>query len=183
MINLTTLETPRLWLKGFSPADISYIFEHLPKADIKKLLGHRTEEDYLKEEYKYKNGYSSYNRSFKVFLLIDRATDKVIGRCGLHNWNMDDNRAEIGYVMLEEEYKRKGLMHEAVCAIMHYGFHELKLHRIEAIVGINNVPSLRLMKKNHFMEEGTMRQHRLSSGVYEDDKLFSILREEYLSKV
>jgi hypothetical protein len=44
-----------------------------------------------------------------------------------------------------ENYKRKGLMTEAVSSIIDYGFNKLNLHRIEALVGSNNIPSL----KNH----------------------------------
>lgn len=178
-MNLKTIETARLLLKGLTPEDMKYIFTNLTKPGIKEILGHRSEEDYLREENKHKNGYSSYNRSFKLFLLMDKDSGLIIGRCGIHNWNMEHNRAEIGYVMEDDSFKWKGLMSEAVSTIIDYGFSELKLNRIEALVGFGNVPSIRIMEKNNFKREGILRQHSRVADKYEDSILFSRLYNEY----
>jgi len=178
-MNLETIETRNLLLKALSPSDINYIFEHYTKPGIKEILGHRSEEDYQKEETKYRNGYSSYNRSFKLFLLIDKISKSIIGRCGLHNWNAEHKRAEIGYVMEDEVFKRKGLMTEALEAVIDYGFNQMNLHRIEALVGSNNIPSLRLMEKYNFIKEGIAREHYYIAGKYENSVLFSKLHSEY----
>lgn len=166
-------------LKGLSPEDMDHIFRNLPKSEIKEVLGHRTEEDYLKEEHKHKKGYSSYNRSFRLFLITDKSSGKIIGRCGLHNWNAEHERAEIGYVMEDEMFKRKGYMTEAVAAIIDYGFNDMELNRIEALVGIGNVPSLRIMEKFHFQKEGILKQHTAVAGGFEDSVLFSRLYQDY----
>jgi len=176
------LETSRLILKGISPGDMKYIFEHLTKPEIKKILGHRSEEDYRKEEFKYKNGYSSYNRNFLLFLLTDKESNTIIGRCGIHNWNKEHRRAEIGYIMEDESFRRKGLMTEAICAIIDYGFNYMKLNRIEALVGIENAPSLRLMKKYNFKKEGVLKQHLHISNQFEDSVLFSRLYCDYINE-
>lgn len=179
-MNFDTLETPRLVLSGISPEQMTYIFENLPKDDIKRILGHRSERDYEKEASKHQNGYSSYNRRFKLFLLTDKASNTIIGRCGIHNWNIEHRRAEIGYVMEDEQYKRKGLMTEALEAILEYGFRNLNLNRIEALVGAGNVPSLRLMEKFNFTKEGLLRQHAYASDKFEDSVMFSKLYHEHL---
>lgn len=182
MLNFETIQTPNLLLKGLSPEDIKSIFENHSKAEIKSLLGHRSEEDFLKEENKYKNGYSSYNRSFKLFLILDKASNNIIGRCGIHNWNAEHKRAEIGYVMEDENYKRKGLMTEALGAIIEYGFTKLNLNRIEALVGKENTASLRLMKKFKFVKEGELREHYFITGKHEDSVMFSKLYHEYIKE-
>lgn len=181
-MNLVTLETDRLILTGISPEDMKYIFNNLPKSQIKKMLGHRSEADYLKEEQKHQNGYSSYNRSFKLFLLTDKESGKIIGRCGIHNWNTEHKRAEIGYVMEDESFKRKALMSEAVKTIIDYGFKVLNLNRIEAIVGIENIPSLSILAKNNFKKEGILRQHFCINDKYVDSVMFSKLYNEYMNE-
>lgn len=178
-MHFETIETPNLILKGLSPEDMKSIFENHSKEEIKKILGHRSEEDFLKEESKYKNGYSTYNRSFKLFLIIDNVSNTIIGRCGIHNWNAEHKRAEIGYIMEDEKYKRRGLMSEALGAIIEYGFKKLNLHRIEALVGTGNIASLRLMKKHNFVKEGVLREHYFTDGKYEDSVMFSKLCDEY----
>jgi ribosomal-protein-alanine N-acetyltransferase len=181
-LNPIIIETKRLKLTGFSPEDMSFIFENKSKNEIKKILGHRTEEDYLKEEYKYQNGYAAYNRSFLLFLLSEKTSNTIIGRCGLHNWNKEHNRAEIGYNMLDENFKEQGFMTEAVRAIIDYGFNTLKLHRLEALVGSNNAPSLKIIENNQFIKEGLLRQHFYVADKYEDSVVFSLLRNEYIYK-
>ena len=174
------IETKRLKLTGFSPHDMTTIFENFSKDEIKKILGHRTDEDFQKEEYKYKNGYSSYNRAFILFLLTEKITNTIIGRCGLHNWNKEHQRAEIGYNISDENYKRKGLMTEAVSSIIDYGFNKLNLHRIEALVGSNNIPSLKIIESHHFTKEGLLRQHYFVADKFEDSVVYSILYNEYI---
>ncbi len=178
-MNFEIFETERLLLKAISPEEMTRIFESLPKSEIKKILGHRTDEAYYKEENKYKNGYSSYNRRFKLFLLTDKTTDSIIGRCGLHNWNTEHSRSEVGYVMEDVNFQNKGLMTEALKLIIAHGFNVLNLNRIEALVGIENFPSRRLMEKFNFIQEGILRQHHFINGTYEDSIIFSKLAEEF----
>jgi ribosomal-protein-alanine N-acetyltransferase len=175
------IETNRLILSGISPEQMTYIFENLPKDEIKRILGHRSEEDYQKEESKHKNGYSSYNRSFILFLMTDKTSNIIIGRCGIHNWNIEHRRAEIGYVMGDEDYKRKGFMTEAVEVIIEFGFNNMNLNRIDALVGIGNIPSLRLMEKFNFVKEGVLRQHYIANDKFEDSVLFSKLKHEFIN--
>lgn len=181
-MNFPTIETPSLLLKGLSPEDMKHIFENHSKDEIKNILGHRSEKDFLEEKNKYKNGYSSYNRDFNLFLLTDKESETIIGRCGLHNWNKEHKRAEIGYVMTDERYKRKGLMSEAMKVIIDHGFNEMNLHRIEALVGPANVPSLRLMEKFNFVKEALLREHHYTADKFEDSVMFSKLYDEYIKE-
>lgn len=178
-LNPRLLETKSLQLTGYSPQDIAFIFEHYSKDEIKRILGHRSEEEYRIESSKNNNGYASYNRSFILFLLTDKATNKIIGRCGIHNWNQEHNRAEIGYVILEEDFKRKGLMSEAVTEIIDYGFAKLNLYRLEALVGINNLASIKIIENHNFTKEGVLRQYFRIGDGFEDAFLYSLLRKEF----
>ncbi|MBX7052160.1 MAG: GNAT family N-acetyltransferase [Flavobacteriales bacterium] len=178
MISIT-LSTDRLLLKGISSENMFDIFNQLPEDEIKTLLGHRTHESFLKEKQKHLDGYSSYNRRFMMFLLIHEPSGLVIGRCGIHNWNKENQRAEIGYVMEDENYKRQGLMSEAVKAILSYGFHHLNLNRIDALVGTGNIPSIKILNSNGFIQEGLLRQHVRGANGFEDSLLFSLLKQEF----
>lgn len=177
------IESSRLFLKGLTSEDMTHIFTQLPKAEIMQFLGHESDKEFEQEAEKQRYGYATYNRRFLLFLLIDKASQQVIGRCGLHNWNPDHRRAEIGYHIGNESFKRQGLMSEAVEAIIHYGFTHMNLNRIEAIVSPYNEPSLKIIRKNNFQEEGRMRKHYPSEDGFEDSLVFGLLREEYEVKV
>lgn len=177
------IETKRLILKGISPQDMTFIFENHSKEKIMKFLGHNTEEEYRIEELKQKNGYATYNRSFMFFLLIEKASNNIIGRAGFHNWNFEHRRAEIGYHIINNNFKQMGFMTEAVGSLIEYGFNKLKLHRIEALVGSYNIPSLKIMNKYNFVKEGLLRQHYFTPEKYEDSIMFSILSIEYMNNL
>lgn len=175
IIDTKILHTSRLELQGYSPENMTVLFEHVPKSDVMTLLGHRTEAAYEKERVKQQQGYAAYNRTFLLFTLKLKETNQIIGRCGLHNWNKDHYRAEIGYHIEDEENKQCGFMSEAVEAILYFGFNELKLHRIEALVAKNNIPSLRILQKFGFEQEGVLKEHYLVDGVFEDSVVFGKL--------
>jgi [ribosomal protein S5]-alanine N-acetyltransferase len=59
-----------------------------------------------------------------------KGSDTLIGNCG-YNPRVYGNRSDIGYI-LSREHWRKGIMYEAVRAILPFGFHQLEINRIEA---------------------------------------------------
>ena len=129
------ITTERLRLKKITPEGFKYIFENFSEEEIKKQLGLSTEEEFIKEREKNRGGYLTYDRSIVQFKLILKETEAVIGTSGFHNWYFDHRKAELGYVLNKDEYKRKGYMGEAVNAILAYGFNIMNLNRIEACIG------------------------------------------------
>ena len=176
------IQTPRLILKGLTPEDITYIFENYTKEDIKKLLGHQSDEEYQKEAYRQMKGYTSFNNRFMQFIIADKFSGANIGRCLYHSWSPEHKRAEIAYYITVESFKGQGLMSEAVSAVLDYGFHQMQLHRIEALVAPDNTASLRIIKKFGFTQEGVLREHYYTNNQYEDSFVFSLLRREYMSR-
>ena len=177
-MNLKTIKTERLILRRLTPEDYNYMFEHFSKEDIMQLLGHTSDEEFLKEKSKYEKGYATHNRSFALFQIIDKASMTIIGGCGFHNWYPDHRRAEIGYNLKTDDFKKKGIMTEALKAIIDYGFTTMKLHRIEALVGTENIPSLKLMEKFGFIKEGVLKEHYYIDNTFVDSVLFGKLSQE-----
>jgi ribosomal-protein-alanine N-acetyltransferase len=177
-MNFEIINTDRLILRRLSPNDFKYIYENYSEEEIKKLLGHNSDEEFLKEKVKYENGYTTYNRSFEYFQILDSQSKCIIGGCGFHNWYIDHRRAELGYSITNENFKRKGIMSEALKAVIDHGFHKMNLHRIEALVGSENIASLKLMKKYNFIKEGVLRQHFFIAGKFENSVVFSKLKSD-----
>ena len=72
-------------------------------------------------------------------------------------------------------HARQGLMTAAVRAIIGYGFTTLRLHRIEASCLPNNKPSIRLLERTGFTNEGYARAYLRINGVWQDHLLFALL--------
>ncbi len=178
-INFETIETERLILRKLTPSTYRQIFETLSDAEIMKTLGLADEEALHKEKQKQQNGLSTYNRSFVNFQILDKESKQILGACGFHTWYTEHARAEIGYALTNEDTKAKGMMSEAMKAVLHYGFEHMRLNRVEAMIGPNNIPSLKLAAKFGFTEEGKLRSHYCKKGNIEDSVVFGLLREEY----
>jgi ribosomal-protein-alanine N-acetyltransferase len=78
-----------------------------------------------------------------------------------------------------EEFKQQGFMKEAIAFVLKYGFQEMDLHRVEALVSPNNVPSLKLIKHFGFQEEGLLKEHYFIDGKFEDSLIFGLLKRNF----
>ena len=178
MLETTNILTERLELRAIDPEVMDTLFQNKSNDYIMTFLRLQDEIEFDKQKKKWKTGLRTNNKSFLYFQLLDVTTKKIIGWCGYHTWYLDHYRAEIGYGLYEEKYKEKGLMTEALLPILAYGWREMKLHRIEAFVSPNNIPSLKLLERFGFQQEGLLKEHYLKSGVFEDSLVFSLLNKK-----
>jgi len=76
----------------------------------------------------------------------------LIGTICLWNFSEDRKTAEVGYELLPE-YHRKGIMSEALEAVLEFGFNELHLQEVVAMTHKSNISSKNLLLKHHFVLE------------------------------
>ncbi len=76
----------------------------------------------------------------------------LIGTICLWNFSEDRTSAEIGYELLPD-YHRKGIMSEALAAVIHFAFNHLRLNEILAMTDTLNENSRRLLLKHDFVWE------------------------------
>jgi ribosomal-protein-alanine N-acetyltransferase len=120
-----------------------------------------------------------YERSSSLLWAITlKDEDVAIGSCCFWHFDSDFRCAELGYE-LRRAYWRKGIMSEALPAVISYGFEELGLHRIEACPLAGNTPSSDLLLKLGFRYEGKLRQRALFHGRFEDQLYYGLLMEEW----
>jgi ribosomal-protein-alanine N-acetyltransferase len=108
-----------------------------------------------------------------------REDDRVIGSCGYYGFHGWHNRASIGYE-LARPFWRQGMMSEALRAIVHFGFEDAGLNRIQAVVMPGNRASIGLLEKLGFGREGVLRAYEnWGDKGYVDVAMFSLLKGEY----
>ncbi|MCX8533857.1 GNAT family N-acetyltransferase [Chryseobacterium luquanense] len=173
-----TIQTERLLIKKLDSQIMNKIFELSNDDEIKKILG-VTDEEFVRQKKIYQKGYESYNQKMLNFQIVEKESNTIIGNCGFHSWNPQHHRAEVGYALNSDEFKNKGFMKEALQKVIEYGFQELDLNRIEALIDENNTPSKKLLDYFGFTKEGIVRGHYLVDGVFEDSVLYSLLKSEY----
>ncbi|HTA28013.1 MAG TPA: GNAT family N-acetyltransferase [Bacteroidia bacterium] len=100
--------------------------------------------------------------------------NKVIGTICIWNLKKEHDRAEVGYE-LYPDYWRKGIMQEALSAILDYGFNVMKLHSIAAIIDPFNEGSYSLLEKNRFVKEAHFKEDYFHHGKFQDTVIYSLL--------
>jgi ribosomal-protein-alanine N-acetyltransferase len=177
------LHTERLRLRKWTPESYERLFKDLSEEDQIHLLGMDNLDQLREDRSKYDQGFSTFNKKFVNFQLIPKGSERVIGWCAFHTWYIDHRRAEIGYWLLKDAFKKKGYVSEAMRAVLKYGFSDMNLNRMEAFVSPENEPSLKIMEKFGFSREGYLRQHYAHNGKIDDSVLFGLLKEDYLKQV
>ena len=124
----------------------------------------------------YLSGYEQ--RSSSRWAIADAVSDQLIGTCGYYWWNPQDSLAELSYD-LSKDYWGKGIMSQAVKAVLRWGFDVLEINRIQATVMVGNNTSARILEKCGFQKEGLLREYKFCRGELKDFWLFAHLRREY----
>lgn len=111
-----------------------------------------------------------------------RDSGHLIGTCCLFHLAPQCRRAEIGYAMAHAHWGH-GLMHEALSALLHYGFTTLDLNRVEADVDPRNASSVRTLQRLGFLKEGRLRERWIVEGEVSDTDLYGLLRRDWQTAV
>jgi len=107
---------------------------------------------------------------------------KVIGTIRLdRHHELASRRATIGYGFAES-YWGKGIATEIVGEVLRFGFEELWLHRVSALVFAVNRRSARVLEKCGFEGEGIDRQAVPWGSEWMDDLRFGLLRDEWMAR-
>jgi ribosomal-protein-alanine N-acetyltransferase len=101
----------------------------------------------------------------------------LIGTICFWNITKEHYRAEIGYA-LNPDHQSKGIMQEAMTAVLDYGFKIMKLHSIEANVNPNNLSSIKLLERNNFIREGYFKENYFFNGKFSDSAIYSLISPE-----
>jgi len=176
------LETDRLVLRELRMEDEDFLFKEWSDpavthfmCDAEPLQKREQAEEFLRLfQTPEKNPYS------KWWGIARKADGHLIGTCGYFRWDQKHHRAEIGYDLCPDAWG-KGLMPEALQAIVRFGFEEMKLNRIEATVHVENMRSQWVLAKLGFQREGLLREYYCREGIYNDQVQYSLLKREWLS--
>lgn len=152
------------------------VFEYcgiIPKhniATVKSMIGH-FERDYHKKS------------RIKWGIFINDSTRKLVGIIEVFDINQRVNMLTIGY-FLNEAYWCRGIATKAVDLLKRFLFDNVEVNRIQAEVMPGNDISSRVLIKNGFIKEGTIRQANIWSGKgLVDLEIYGLLKEDYLKSI
>ena len=178
--NLPTMETERLKIRLFKPEDANDLYEYCSDESVTRYLPFDTYTEKKQATDRINYCLEVYNNLDKpITWAIEYNLDgKMIGSIDFVKWSEQDRSAEVGYV-INRNYWNKGIMTEALKAVIEFGFENMQLNRIEARCDERDLASAKVMEKNGLKYEGTLRQKRFEKGEFVSLKYYSILRDEY----
>jgi [ribosomal protein S5]-alanine N-acetyltransferase len=113
-----------------------------------------------------------------AWAVADKRSDRCIGMVIYHHREAHNQRLEIGYILAKAQ-RGRGLMAEALQALLTYCFAALDVHRVEAMVHPDNTPSLRLVERLGFRPEGgPLRDFWRVGDRFESVMVYGLLRGE-----
>ncbi|WP_368505150.1 GNAT family N-acetyltransferase [Alkalihalophilus sp. As8PL] len=170
------IETERLKLREITEEDAATIFDLFSNEDVTRFYGQEPLKD-IAQANKLVDSFSiNYKEKRGIRWGIERkGTNSLIGTIGFNAWMPKHKRAEIGYE-IHPEYWRKNYTSEAVLKVVSYGFEVMDLTRIGAVVFIENEASNKLLIKIGFQKEGILRDYMYQHGKAHDTYVYSLLR-------
>ncbi|PHN07873.1 GNAT family N-acetyltransferase [Flavilitoribacter nigricans] len=173
-----TLETLRLRLGMPAPEDLPFIFSASRYPGFTDGMLWYPPENMEELEEPLQRAISAWERGEAyAFTIADKHTSDFYGRISIRptseagGWN-------IGF-WTHPDHQGKGIMSEAVGAVIEFGFTQLQAREIEACHAIWNKASERVLQKNgmrlvRYIEKG-FKKH----GKWVDENLLAISREEW----
>lgn len=170
------IKTERLILREIIKEDISVIFSYLSNGNVTRFYGRELMQS-MEEAEELMDLFSlNYLEKRGIRWGIERKESKgLIGTIGFHAWQPKHKRAEIGYE-IHPLHWRQGYAAEAISGVLSYGFNEMDLTRIGAVVFIENDASNNLLAKLGFQREGVLRKYMHQNGVEHDAYVYSLLK-------
>ena len=104
-----------------------------------------------------------------------KETKQFVGTIGYYRSKPEHYRSEVGY-MIQKQYEGKGYTTEALQEVLKYGFNQMNLHSIEAVIDPKNIASEKILQKCNFVKEGHFKENEFWEGKYLDNVVYSLLK-------
>jgi len=173
------LETRRLVLRGWEPADATAIFSYASDPEVARYVSwerHVSPRD--AQTFLDRQVAAAYEREELDYAIAERhAPERAIGGIGLRWRWRDDLVMELGYVLARRHWG-KGLMPEAGRELIDHAFSTTPVERIFAPIFTENVKSWRAAAKMGLRLEGVLRSSLKLRGRRWDQAIYAVVRSD-----
>ena len=170
------LDTERLMLRELKINDAQAILNCFSNPDVLRHYGQNPLTSLDQVKHIINNFSKNYDEKRGIKWGIElKGQEGIIGTIGFQEWSTEHRRAEISYALFPESWG-KGYAIEAVNRVISFGFQEMDLVRIGAIVFTENDASNKLLTKVGFEKEGILKKYMHQNQVPYDTYIYSLIR-------
>lgn len=170
------LQGERVRLRALERGDLPTIVRWFNDPEVRRRLA-RVEPMSLAEEERWFDALLRATTEV-VFGIVD-GEGVLVGTCGLHRIDWRNRAAALGIVIADVAHRGRGLGSDTVRALLHHGFANLGLHRVELEVLADNRPAIRCYAGLGFTTEGVRKDARFLDGAFVDLVLMRMLASEW----
>lgn len=171
------LETPRLTLRQLTLNDAGTILRLRNDEQVAKYLDRvpMESEEEARKFINRLNDNASRNESY-IWAITLKGWPELVGTICLWNFSKYRSSAEAGYEMFPA-FQGKGIMNEALNAVISHGFTTLDLHSIAGWTHPENKASIKLLEKNGFIRNTALEEKFASANEQGNHIIFQLERK------
>jgi ribosomal-protein-alanine N-acetyltransferase len=176
------LETPRLLLRRLKESDDQPMFEYTSNPYVTKYLSWYAHTEIIQSQRYIESVIAEYDSPYSYTWAIEiKEFQKFIGIVRIFDVSYGNKRGEISYI-LNPVFQGKGLIVEAIAAVIDFCFTKIELNRIQAKCTPDNYSSERVMQKLGMKYEGTLKEFWINKGILTDAKIYALTAHNYMEK-
>ncbi|MBD8574717.1 GNAT family N-acetyltransferase [Pseudomonas syringae] len=161
-----TLQTERLWLRGFQADDLPELCALLADPQAMRYSVHGVMTTAASAQFLYRCCEALARDGFAPLAMIEQASGQWVGFCGLSLETFEQMpEVMLGY-RLRPAYWNQGLATEAVRAVLIHAFDTLELGSVTAVVEPDNLASVQVLHKVGFRGWLTTMYHGMGVRLY-----------------
>ena len=175
------IQTPRLALRPFSPADLDDLYAYQSRPEVARYLRWEARDRAQARaalEIQCRETRLETEGDWLTFAVVWREAGRVIGETGLKLASRQYGQGETGFVF-NPDYQGRGLATEAAAAMLKLAFDGLGWHRVIGSCDARNQPSARLMERLGMRREAHFVQNMMVKGEWTDELVYAILDHEW----
>jgi ribosomal-protein-alanine N-acetyltransferase len=170
------LQTERLLFRKLKLEDAAAIFEIRSDPQVMKYIPRPVAQTLADATAHIETVLTRINDNMGInWAIEEKQSNYLIGTMGFWRIEKENYRAELGYI-LNAKWQNRGIMHEALSVAIPFGFQQLQLHSIEAVIDPDNIASAKLLEKNNFRREGFFKENCFFEGKFLDAAVYSLVK-------
>ncbi|PIW61202.1 GNAT family N-acetyltransferase [Shewanella sp. CG12_big_fil_rev_8_21_14_0_65_47_15] len=172
------LYTDRLKLRSLHESDWEHFYMLHRDPQINQYVRIPESEEVIRAKFQQRSDTWFYGSGEWLTLAIETLdTGMFVGLTGLYCQSMEDQRAEVGYLLAKEAHG-KGYATESLQAVIDWACLSFDVHKFVAHCAQDNHASARVLEKCGFKLEGILRQEFKIGEQWFDDCAYGLLSTE-----
>lgn len=119
---------------------------------------------------------SARQRAHRYFIKINGT--QFAGVIAIRDIDWESGVCDLGY-LIAEKYQNQGIATRAVALILEKAFDEGNLRKVKAVTAVSNVASYRVLQKNGFSLEGSLKEELLIARRAQDAYLWGLINDNF----